>query len=166
MKKNIAYIGIGSNLGDKLHNCRHSINRISKLPGYSVTKSSAIFKTEPDGVTGQDWYINCVAQIETGEGPYQLLKNLLNIEAEMGRVREKKWGPRIIDLDILLFNQEIVSSNGLSIPHPLLHKRRFVLEPLAQLAPDVVHPVLQQTIEQLRKKISKGPYVEALKEEM
>jgi len=130
-----------------------------------VSAVSAIFKTEPVGVTGQPWYANCVVELSTTQGPTQLLKGLLSIESDMGRIRKKRWEARIIDLDILLFGQEIIESNNLMIPHPLLHKRQFVLEPLDQLAPDLMHPVLKSTINQLLNKLPKGPSVVVLKEE-
>lgn len=130
-----------------------------------MTACSALFKTEPDGVTGQDWYANLVAQVTTTQRPSQLLKTLMCIESDMGRIRKKRWEARIIDLDILLFGQEIIEYSNLIIPHPLLHKRRFVLEPLAQLAPDLVHPVLKSTISQLLNRLPKGPSVEILMEE-
>ena len=130
-----------------------------------MTACSALFKTDPDGVTGQDWYANLVAQVTTTQRPSQLLKTLMCIESDMGRIRKKRWEARIIDLDILLFGQEIIEYSNLIIPHPLLHKRRFVLEPLAQLAPDLVHPVLKSTISQLLNRLPKGPSVEILMEE-
>ncbi len=129
---------------------------------------SAIFKTEPVGVTGQPWYANCVVELSTTQVPSQLLKGLLSVESDMGRIRKKSWEARIIDLDILLFGQEIIESNNLIIPHPLLHKRRFVLEPLVQLAPDRVHPVFKLTIRELLNKLPIPPCggtVEVLKEE-
>jgi len=159
------YIGVGSNLGNKLRNCRHSLQRINQLPECEVTACSDIFKTEPEGVTGQEWYANCVAEMKTRHSPLQLLKDLLAIEYDMGRVRTKRWEPRVIDLDILLFGRAIMESNSLTIPHPLLHKRRFVLEPLVQLAPDLVHPVLDLTIRQLLNGLPTGSSVEVLKEE-
>jgi len=121
-----------------------------------------MFKTEPEGVSGQDWYANCVAQVTITQRPSQLLKGLMGIESDMGRIRKKRWETRIIDLDILLFGQEIIESDDLTIPHPLLHKRRFVLEPLFQLAPELMHPVLKLTISQLLNKLPKGPSVEPL----
>lgn len=127
-----------------------------------MARCSAVFKTEPEGVTGQDWYANCVAQVRVTLSPSQLLKGLRGIESDMGRVRRKRWEARIIDLDILLFGQEVIESDNLIIPHPLLHKRRFVLEPLSQLAPHLVHPVLKLTISQLLNKLSRGPFVELL----
>jgi len=165
VKRATAHIGVGSNLGDKLNNCKHSLQKINQLPGYEVTACSDILKTEPEGVVGQDWYANCVAEIKTRRTPFQLLKDLLAIEYDMGRVRTKRWESRIIDLDILLFGQAIMESDNLTIPHPLLHKRRFVLEPLVQLAPDLVHPVLNVTIRQLFNELPKGSSAEVLKEE-
>ena len=168
MESTIAYIGIGSNLGDKSFNCRYSIDQIDKLPGCHVIACSALFKTEPEGVTGQPWYVNCIAQVTGTKRPSEILKGLMNIESAMGRTRKKRWEVRIIDLDILLFGQEIIESNNLIIPHPLLHKRRFVLEPLVQLAPDLVHPVFKLTIRELLNKLPIPPYggtVEVLKEE-
>jgi len=134
-----------------------------------VTACSSLFKTEPVGVTEQDWYVNCISQVTTTQHPSQLLKGLMKIESAMGRVRKKRWEARIIDLDILMFGQEIIESNNLVIPHPLLHKRRFVLEPLVQLAPDLVHPALKLTIRQILNKLPVPPYggtVEVLKEEI
>ena len=168
MEQVIAYIGIGSNLGDKLFNCRYSIDRISQLPECHVTACSSLFKTEPEGVTGQGWYANCVVEVTTSQSPAQILTSLMGIESSMGRIRKKHWEARIIDLDILLFGQEIIESNDLVIPHPLLHKRRFILEPLVQLAPDLVHPVLKTTIRQLLNQlpVQHERNVELLKEEI
>jgi len=168
LESTIAYIGIGSNLGDKSFNCRYSIDKINQLPGCHVSAVSAIFKTEPEGVTGQPWYANCVVELSTTQVPSQLLKGLLSVESDMGRIRKKRWEARIVDLDILLFGQEIIESNNLIIPHSLLHKRRFVLEPLVQLVPDLVHPVFKLTIRELLNKLPIPPCggtVEVLKEE-
>jgi len=145
----IAYIGIGSNMGDKISNCRRAIEEMDELPGCKVAASSSLYKTEPVGVAEQDWYINCVARLTTSLDPFQLIKALLSIEYAMGRRRRRKWEARIIDLDILLFGQDIIRSCDLVIPHPLMHERRFVLEPLAQLAPDFIHPILKLTIRRL-----------------
>jgi len=168
LKPTIAYIGIGSNLGDKSFNCQYSIDQIDTLPGCHVIARSTLFKTEPEGVTKQPWYVNCIAQIRVTKSPFELLQGLMNIESVMGRVRRKRWEARIIDLDILLFGQEIRESHNLLIPHPLMHKRRFVLQPLAQLAPDLVHPVFKVTIQELLNKLPIPLYsgtVEILKEE-
>jgi 2-amino-4-hydroxy-6-hydroxymethyldihydropteridine diphosphokinase len=133
-----------------------------------VIDRSTLFKTEPEDVTGQPWYVNCVAQIATTKSSFELLKGFLNIESAMGRVRKKRWEARIIDLDILLFGQEIRESYNLIIPHPLMHTRRFVLEPLVQLMPDLVHPVFKLTMSELLNKLPAPPNsgnVEILKEE-
>lgn len=158
------YIGIGSNLGDKIFNCRYAIDKINQLSGCHVTACSALFKTEPEGITGQDWYVNCVSQMISTLNPFKLIKALLSIEYAMGRRRKKQWEARIIDLDILLFGQQVIQSSDLIIPHPLLHKRRFVLEPLVQLVPDLVHPVLKVPISRLLHELPKGPSVEVVKE--
>jgi 2-amino-4-hydroxy-6-hydroxymethyldihydropteridine diphosphokinase len=167
LKPTVAYIGVGSNLGDKSFNCQYSIDQIDTLPGCHVIARSTLFKTEPEGVTKQPWYVNCIAQIRVTKSPFELLQGLMNIESVMGRVRRKRWEARIIDLDILLFGQEIRESHNLLIPHPLMHKRRFVLQPLAQLAPDLVHPVFKVTIQELLNKLPIPLYsgtVEILKE--
>jgi dihydroneopterin aldolase/2-amino-4-hydroxy-6-hydroxymethyldihydropteridine diphosphokinase len=156
----VAYIGIGSNLGDKISNCRRAIEEMGHVPGCQVAACSALFKTEPEGVIEQDWFINCVSKVTTELSPIKLIKALLSIEHAMGRRRRKRWEARIIDLDILLFGQEVMRSHDLVIPHPLLHKRRFVLAPLAQLAPDLIHPVLKTTIVQLLHGLPKGPSVD------
>jgi 2-amino-4-hydroxy-6-hydroxymethyldihydropteridine diphosphokinase len=156
----VAYIGIGSNMGDKVLNCKNAIEEMNRLPGCTVTASSSFYKTEPVGMENQDWYINCVSQLNTSLDPFQLIKALLSIEQAMGRRRKKRWESRIIDLDILLFGREIIQSPDLVIPHPLMHKRRFVLEPLAQLAPELLHPVLTITIRRLLEGLPMRPAVE------
>jgi 2-amino-4-hydroxy-6-hydroxymethyldihydropteridine diphosphokinase len=165
MQASVAYIGIGSNLGDKVANCRHSIASIDGSSRCEVMARSDLFKTEPEGVAGQQWYANCVVEVKTGRTPRQLLDRLMAIEHEMGRRRIKKWESRIIDLDLLLFSEQVLDLPDLVVPHPLLHKRRFVLEPLVQLAPELVHPVLNITIRRLLDELPKVSYVEILKEE-
>jgi len=141
------YIGIGSNIGDKRANCLEAIKRIGHLPGCSVGSISGFYLTEPVGVENtQDWYINGVVSITTDMSATDLMKELLQIEAEFGRVREKRWEPRVIDLDIIFFGEEIMQQHHLVVPHPLMHQRRFVLRPMADLAPDFVHPVLNRKI--------------------
>jgi 2-amino-4-hydroxy-6-hydroxymethyldihydropteridine diphosphokinase len=144
-----AYIGIGSNLGDKLNNCDKAIDLINGISGCGVTGRSDFFRTEPVGVEAQDWYVNGVISLKTDLSVKELLNNLLAIESGMGRKREKKWGPRIIDLDILLFGEEVIEEKDLRVPHPHMHLRRFVLVPMVQLAPDLIHPVLGTTMAEL-----------------
>jgi len=150
-----AYIGIGSNLGDKLGHCQKAIERLNKLEDCRVTGQSGWYSTEPVGVEDQDWYLNGVAVLETALAPRSLLQQLLTIEKDMGRVRRKRWDAREIDLDILLFGEEIVQTEDLVIPHPRLHERRFVLAPLAALAPGLHHPILGLAMEELLIRLPK-----------
>jgi 2-amino-4-hydroxy-6-hydroxymethyldihydropteridine diphosphokinase len=120
---------------------------------------SSFYETEPVEFTAQAWFLNCAVALDTEKTPQQLLAGILDIEQQLGRRREQKKGPRIIDVDILLFGNSIVDDPGLTIPHPAMHERRFVLEPLAEIGPDALHPVLQQTIRELRDALPPGPEV-------
>jgi 2-amino-4-hydroxy-6-hydroxymethyldihydropteridine diphosphokinase len=144
------YIGIGSNLGDRRANNLEAVERIAKLPGTRVLRASSLYESEPLG-DARTWFVNSVIEIETEFPPGQLLKKLKAIEEAMGRkrVKGKRWGSRVIDLDILLADQEIIDRRSLKVPHPELHKRRFVLMPLAELAPHVIHPQLGQSVSTL-----------------
>lgn len=144
------HIGIGSNLGDRRANTVEAIERVSQLPGTRVVRASSLYESEPLG-DAKTWFVNSVIELETELAPDALLKRLLAIEDTMGRkrVKGKRWGSRIIDLDILLFDQDVIGKRNLKIPHPGLHQRRFVLLPLAELAPQVVHPQLGQSISTL-----------------
>ena len=144
-----AYIGVGSNLGDKVANCRAAVEKVDSLPGCSVRARSGLYRTEPVDVEDQDWYVNGVIRVDTDLPARDLLMELLAIEASMGRVRKQKWEARIIDLDILLYGNYRIKEEDLIIPHPLMHSRRFVLVPLNQLDPDLMHPVSGRTIWQL-----------------
>jgi 2-amino-4-hydroxy-6-hydroxymethyldihydropteridine diphosphokinase len=150
-----AYIGIGSNLGDKLGYCQKAIEKLNKLEDCLVTGQSGWYSTEPVGVEDQDWYLNGVALLETALAPRSLLQHLLTIEKDMGRVRRKRWDAREIDLDILLFGDDIVQTEDLVIPHPRLHERRFVLAPLAALSPGLLHPISGLTMEELLIRLPK-----------
>ena len=145
-----AYIGIGSNLGDRKANALEAVERVSKLPATRVMRASSLYESEPLG-DAKTWFVNSVIEIETEFPPDQLLRRLKAIEEAMGRkrVKGKRWGSRIIDLDILLCDQEMVDKRSLKVPHPEMHKRRFVLLPLAELAPQVIHPQLKQTVSAL-----------------
>jgi 2-amino-4-hydroxy-6-hydroxymethyldihydropteridine diphosphokinase len=144
------YIGIGSNLGDRKANDLEAVDRVSKLPGTRLVRASSLYESEPLG-DAKTWFVNSVIEIETDFPPDELLKKLKAIEKAMGRrrVKGKRWGSRVIDLDILLCNQDVVEKRALKIPHPEMHKRRFVLLPLAELAPHVVHPELGQSVSTL-----------------
>ena len=144
-----AYIGVGSNLGDKVANCQAAVEKVDSLPWCSVRARSGLYRTEPVDVEDQDWYVNGVIRVDTDLPARDLLMELLAIEASMGRVRKQKWEARIIDLDILLYGDYRIKEEDLIIPHPLMHSRRFVLVPLNQLDPDLVHPVSGRVIWQL-----------------
>jgi len=146
-----AYIGIGSNLGDKLNNCLKAVGFIDTTPGLSVEAQSDFYRTRPVLVEGQGWYVNAVISISTEMSAHDLLRRLLAIEAVMGRERKRKWDARTIDLDILLFGSERIDEEGLTVPHSLMHLRRFVLVPMAQLAPDLIHPALGKTMYRLNE---------------
>lgn len=159
------YIGVGSNLGDKQGNCLRAVERMDRMPGGRITGCSEWFLTKPVGVEGQEWYVNGVASLTTDISPQDLLMRILAIEADMGRVRRERWEPRNIDLDILLFGSEIIHDSNLKIPHPRMHLRRFVLEPLAQLAPDLIHPGLSLSMKELIERLpDDGQVVTRMKE--
>ena len=150
--KKKAYLGIGSNIGDKTANCKKAIELLNKHSQAKVTKISDFYETEPVGYKEQEWFVNCAVEIETDLNPHELLLLCHTIESELGRERKIKYGPRIIDLDILLYNNDIIDTTDtteLKIPHPEMHKRRFVLKPLSDIAPDAVHPVLKKTVAKL-----------------
>ncbi len=144
----IVHIGIGSNLGSREKNCMKSLDLLSAA-GIVVRKRSSMHETEPWGVREQPDFINMVVEVETGLEPLKLLKALKEIEDKMGREETHKWGPRIIDLDILFYNDLVIDTPELKIPHPLIHEREFVLKPLSEIAPDKVHPVPKKTVREL-----------------
>lgn len=145
----LAYIGLGSNIGDKIANIHKAVEKLGKIPGNRVLAVSSFYKTEPVGDVEQDWFVNVVAKLETGLAPKDLLYTLLDIERSLGRVREVRWGPRVIDLDILLYDDLVLDEEGLAIPHPRMHERGFVLVPFAEIAPEVVHPKLKRSVAEL-----------------
>jgi 2-amino-4-hydroxy-6-hydroxymethyldihydropteridine diphosphokinase len=144
----VAYIGIGSNLGDREFNCKQAIGLL-RQKGTTVIKESSPCETKPWGVTDQPLFLNMAIEIETDLKPFELLRTLKDIENEMGRKETFLWGPRIIDLDILLYDNNIVDEEGLRIPHPHMQDREFVLRPLCEIAGDVIHPSLLLSIEEL-----------------
>ncbi len=143
------YIGIGSNLGNKKENYLEALARIAKLPKTRIIKESSLYESQPLG-DSKEWYVNGVIEIETELKPEMLLKKFKNIERAMGRKKvRKRWGARIIDLDILLCDSVVINKKNLKIPHPEMHQRKFVLIPLSELAPQVIHPVLGSSISEL-----------------
>ena len=148
-----AYIALGSNLGDKEKNLRRALLLLMQQ-GVEVIKVSSFFKTEPYGVTDQPQFLNSVCEVRTSLAPLALLDVLLATELAMGRVRLRHWGERNIDLDLLLYGDMVMDTERLRLPHPDMQNRDFVLLPLAEVAPDVVHPVLKKTMEELKDKLS------------
>jgi 2-amino-4-hydroxy-6-hydroxymethyldihydropteridine diphosphokinase len=152
--KNIAYIGVGSNLGARLENCRQAVICLEEHSGIHVIARSAFYETEPIGKTDQGWFLNAAIQVTTELEPDALLQSLLGIETAMGRIRNEKWGPRIIDLDLLLYADRTIKTPRLEVPHPQMTQRRFVLAPLSELAGECVHPLKGKTIRQLLSELS------------
>jgi 2-amino-4-hydroxy-6-hydroxymethyldihydropteridine diphosphokinase len=153
-----AYLSLGSNLGNRSANLGTAVANLAHMG--EVVAVSSYYETEPIEFTAQPWFLNCVVKLETRKMPAPLLADILELEQAMGRRRLQTKGPRSIDIDILLFSDLIVNAKGLTIPHPAMHERRFVLEPLAEIAPDVLHPVLQRTIRELRDCLPQGQVVQ------
>jgi len=144
------YIGIGSNLGDRGKNIADAVNCIEQEKSLNLTKQSSLYETGAVGGPPQGKFLNGALEVETNLPPRDLLERLKGIERKLGRdFSEVRWGPRTIDLDILLYGNLILNEPGLTIPHPLFHKRVFVLRPLAEIAPEIKHPVLKKTVKEL-----------------
>lgn len=151
----IAYIGLGTNLGDRELNLRTALKELGTLPTIELCRMSSLYETAPVGLTEQPDFLNQVVSVRTTLSPRQLLNALLHIENKMGRTRTIRWGPRVIDLDLLVYGNAQVEMPGLTVPHPRLRERAFVLTPLAEIAPALILPGGEETIESLSGKLGK-----------
>jgi len=148
--QHIAYLSVGSNLGDKLENCHSGIAAMTRSVSISLVDQSPIYRTEPVDYRDQDWFVNYVVQIETALEPLKLLDAIHTIQKEAGRVQDKiRFGPRILDLDIILYDAITINTTKLIIPHPRMHKRRFVLQPLCDIDPVLIHPLRNMDMQSL-----------------
>lgn len=151
-----AYIAVGSNLGDRVHTISKALALLRLHPEVKVVRLSKLRESEPmGGPPQQPKYLNGAARIQTTLTPDELLKLMLQTESKLGRIRREKWDPRPIDLDLLLYEDRIIDEPHLQVPHPLMHRRRFVMEPLAEIAPEVIHPVLKITAREIMERLLK-----------
>lgn len=150
-EQQIAFISVGSNLGDKRLNCQKGIELLTGKGHTDLIQMSDFYQTEPIDYANQEWFVNVIAKVATRLDPFGLLDELLTIETAMGRKREgvPRFGPRIIDLDLILYGQQWIESPTLVVPHPRMHKRRFVLEPICDIEPELLHPISKKTMRQL-----------------
>jgi len=155
-----AYLSLGSNLGDRAANLRAAVAQLD-VAGRLLAVSS-LYETQPVDVPDQPWFLNCVAAIETDKTPRELLQLALRVEASMGRLRMTEKGPRKIDIDVVLFGDYVLDEPGLKIPHPAMHRRRFVLEPLVEIAPEARQPELGKTARELLAALPRGQTVRRL----
>lgn len=148
-----AYIGVGGNMGDKEKNVKMALEFISNSYGTKITKTSKFYDTKPVGYLEQEDFLNCAIEVKTLLNPLELVRFLLSIEKELKRVRVIRWGPRTVDLDVLLYDNVISSIEEIILPHPRMQERMFVLEPMSDIAPYAIHPILNKTIIQMKKEL-------------
>jgi 2-amino-4-hydroxy-6-hydroxymethyldihydropteridine diphosphokinase len=147
--EHVAYIGLGSNLGAREATLRQALVDLAQREGVRVIKASSFIETEPVGGPPQGPFMNAVAELVTSLSPRDLLRALQRVENGFRRTRTVRWGPRTLDLDLLLYEDRIICEPGLQVPHPLMHRRRFVLEPLCEIAPQARHPLMNRTAREL-----------------
>jgi 2-amino-4-hydroxy-6-hydroxymethyldihydropteridine diphosphokinase len=148
-----AYLSIGSNLGDRINYLKKALEKL-KQNNIQIIKSSNIIETEPYGYKEQGKFLNMAVEIDSDLEPFELMKLISKIESELGRIRTKRWGPRVIDIDIIFYDSLIINEPDLKIPHPDMQNRFFALKPLQEIAPDFVHPVLKKTITELLENLN------------
>ncbi|GBC76355.1 Bifunctional folate synthesis protein [bacterium HR07] len=157
------FIGLGSNLGRREEFLERAIAALAQTPGVALRRQAQVYETEPVEISEQPWFLNTVVEIETDLSPHELLTVCKRIERALGRHERGRYGPREIDLDILFYDDLIVHEDDLQIPHAQLHRRRFVLVPLSELAPHYVHPILHQTVAQLLAHVTDSTEVRPLR---
>ncbi len=147
----IVYLCLGSNSGDRLKFIEQAVSFLNLAENIKIVRTTALYETEPWGIKNQNWFLNMIVEIKTNLKAQDLLLKCLNIEKTLGRNREKeqKWGERPIDIDIIFYDKEIINTEILTVPHPRMHERAFVLVPLLELIPDFIHPVLHKSVSEL-----------------
>jgi 2-amino-4-hydroxy-6-hydroxymethyldihydropteridine diphosphokinase len=160
--RKFVYLSLGSNVGDRAANLNAAIGRLDSLG--NVVAVSSFYETEPVECTAQPWFLNCAVKLDTERMPKQVLRGILEIEQGMGRRRAERKGPRTIDIDIVLFGNSVIAAQGLTIPHQAMHTRRFVLEPMAEIAPEERHPVFKRSMRELRDALPAGQTVKRLRQ--
>jgi 2-amino-4-hydroxy-6-hydroxymethyldihydropteridine diphosphokinase len=165
-QSHIAYISVGSNIGNRLENCKNSLTSLTESKISIIRSRSSFYMTEPVDYINQDWFVNLVIKIETRLDPFRLLDKLMLIQSNAGRNYDvESFGPRILDLDIIMYDDFVINSPELIIPHPRMHKRRFVLKPICDIDPHIVHPVLKKDMQYLLDSLDDGQIVRELKEQ-
>jgi 2-amino-4-hydroxy-6-hydroxymethyldihydropteridine diphosphokinase len=154
--RHIVYISVGSNMGDRLQNCRQGITALNRSGESRIIAQSRIYMTEPVDYEDQDWFINMVVKLETANDPFELLDIINRVQRAAGRKRDViRYGPRVLDLDIIFFGNLVLDSDRLVVPHPRMHQRRFVLQPICDIDPKMVHPVLKKDMQSLLDGLAK-----------